>query len=108
MEYNEEKEQSLLKICRYFNGMPKPEDNLGQNEQMLWWYERKWLFESMRGCDFKQYIAEYKRTGLESLCSDDGIPIELKALLFERYSQCFHFTEQAATSFAGFYKQYYS
>lgn len=108
MEYNEEKEQSLLKKCRYFDGMPKPAETLGQNEQMLWGYERKWLFESMRGNSFKNYITEYNAAGLGSFNSKDGIPIELKALLFERYSKCCYSTEQAASSFKEFYKQYYS
>ena len=60
MEYNEEKEHKLLSKCKYFDGMPTPKETLKQNERMLWWYERKWLFESMRGSNFKQYIAEYK------------------------------------------------
>lgn len=85
MEYNEGKEHKLLSKCKYFDGMPTPKETLKQNERMLWWYERKWLFESMRGSNFKQYIAEYKAAGLSDLGSGDNVPIELKALLFERY-----------------------
>src|SRR5574344_1366478 len=94
MEYNEEKEHELLSKCRYFDGMPKPADTLGQNERMLWMYERKWVFESMGGSTFKQYLNEYKAAGLGEFSSKDGIPIEYKALLFERYSKGCYSTEQ--------------
>jgi hypothetical protein len=107
MEYNEEKEQELKSKCRYFDGMPKPPETMGQNEQALWWYERKWVFESMRGNTFKQYLNEYKAAGLVEFCNKDGVPIELKALLFERYSKGAYSLQQAATSFKDFYKQYY-
>lgn len=106
--YNEKKEQELLSKCRYFDGMPKPAETLGQNEQMLWMYERKWLFESMRGSRFEQYVNEYKAAGLASFSKEDGVPVELKALLFERYSVGCYSTEQAATSFKEFYQQYYA
>lgn len=107
MEYNEKKEQELLSKCKYFDGMPQPADTLAQNEQMLWWCERKWLFESMKGYDFSGIIKEYNIAGLKEFHGNDGVPIELKALLFNRYGMCSYSMEQAANSFRNFYTKYY-
>ena len=51
----------------------------------MWFYEKIWFEGKDTPNYFDNEIAEYIACGLEHFNEDDGTPIALKALLFNRY-----------------------
>ncbi len=52
-----------------------------------WKYERMWLEMSMKPDEFSQHrVEEYINHGLADMYMYDGVPVSLKALLFNRYA----------------------
>ncbi|MDR1129436.1 MAG: hypothetical protein LBK96_00450 [Prevotellaceae bacterium] len=88
--------------CRYFKGESES-PYTDQNKTMLWFYESVWIIEGKK-YDTGEYIAY----GLEDFMSDDGIPITLKALLFNRYAKGSFSLADAIIGFKDFYLKYYS
>ena len=85
--------------------LPPDEVVFLKNASTLWDYERFWveeydkenrrlLFESIR----------YFVTDLQGFETDDGTPIDLKALLWNRYE---HWTSSTLESFKEWYRKYY-
>lgn len=80
--------EELIKQCRYYKGEeenPFEGNENSQNAKMFWEYERGWVFSTLRGDTFEIIIDDYKWHGLDGFRADDGIPMSLKALLFNRY-----------------------
>lgn len=103
-------EKELLKLCRYYKGEENnPFDSVDQNKAMLWFYERAWFSAWLKknGLGFDEMIADYVGCGLASFESKDGIPITLKALLFNRYAQTAQSQRQAVEPFKSFFLKYY-
>lgn len=74
-----------LSYCRYYHGeRVNPFVGISQNKTMLWFYD-----------------------GLSDFCEGDGIPLSLKALLFNRYSKNAYSLRSAAKPFKIFYLKYY-
>lgn len=80
-------EKECLKCCNFFNGEEEsPYESRGieyQNYNMFWFYEKCWCRMSDREREWN--TEEYKAYGLADFRKDDGTPISLKALLFNRY-----------------------
>jgi hypothetical protein len=99
--------KDLVKFCRFYNG----EENNPfeeQNRSMLWFYELSWCNDMLN--DSKSLsiaIEEYVQIGLGSFEMRDGVPLSLKALLFNRYAKGCYSISDAVEPFKKFYKKYY-
>ena len=107
----EKQRQELINQCRYFKGEEENPFEAG-NESMLWFYECSFVVDSLRkktnrnnGLAFG--LDEYIGCGLKDFRKGDGIPIELKALLFNRYARGCYSMADAVDSFKEFYEEYY-
>lgn len=75
------KEDDLKKQCRYYG---KP--NLKGDDEMFAFYESVWVKRMAENPkSFEGEIREYKYYGLEHFSVEDGVPIGIKAILFNRY-----------------------
>lgn len=100
-------DEALIKYCRYYKGEEQnPFDNIDQDKAMLWFYEMCFVIHGQR-YDYDDYLSEYDVVGLTSFAEDDGVPIEYKALLFNRYSKTAYSMMAAAEPFKEFYLKYY-
>jgi hypothetical protein len=74
--------EELLSHCLYYKG-----GEIDDNSSKIEFYEQRWVNFSQHD---RRYIAEmvqdYIFAGLELFNCDDGVPISLKALLYNRYS----------------------
>lgn len=98
--------EELIKQCRYYKGEEDcPFDGKDQNKAMFWSYEEKWVQYTLSDKNYlNRCLDEYKRNGLMSFKSDDGVPATLKAILFNRYS---YWYEGDSIGFKNFYTKYY-
>lgn len=81
-------DKSLLKSCRYYKGEPSnPYEGKDPNKAMLWSYEQMWVRDAERGLSPADSgtLEDYEAYGLKSFNADDGVPISLKAFLFNRF-----------------------
>ena len=108
------KREDLIKQCRYYKGEKEnPFKGKDQNKSMLWFYESCWVIESekMNTSEdmgvYSDIIDEYIRVGLLDFNEKDGIPVSLKALLFNRYAKYAYSISDAVSSFRDFYNKYY-
>lgn len=77
----------LIKYCRYYKGEKEcPESINEKGKSNIWFYEQIWVErEDLR--DENEYnTLEYIRAGLKDFNVDDGSPLTLKALLFNRHT----------------------
>lgn len=96
----------LLKHCRYYGGEEScPFED--QNKKMLWFYEMSWVIDTSRGVDWSAAVDEYLSYGLARFSAGDGVPISLKALLFNRYMRDSFSVADSIEPFKTFYKTYY-
>lgn len=97
----------LIKYCRYYKGEEQnPYNDVDQDKAMLWMYEKCFVMHGPR-YDYSIYLSEYAVVGLTSFAKDDGVPIEYKALLFNRYVKTEYSLMDAAEPFKMFYLKYY-
>lgn len=99
----------LLQFCRYYKGEDKCPFDDDPNKAMLWDYEQIWVIEHKRNkSELSNYQEEcmhdYISHGLADFQNKDGIPISLKALLFNRYE----LPDNDTSPFKRFYKKYYT
>ena len=78
---------NLLTFCRYYKGEEEcPAELKETGASNFWNYEKYWVdsedLRDEKGYNTKGYIEH----GLKDFCSDDGVPITLKALFYNRYS----------------------
>lgn len=91
--------QERMAVCRYWHG----ED---QCDKLLASYERIWVNMIDEDPEYLQYLINgYIHRGLELFSLDDGVPIGLKALLFNRYE---HWSSGYEDIVGGFKKWYFS
>ncbi len=81
--------EELIKHCRYYRGEEEnPLERNGHNNHMFWFYELRWV-EWKSSVDRKNFlirtVADYCFAGLSTFRADDGTPVALKAILFNRY-----------------------
>lgn len=97
-----------LAKCRYFKGGTTndfPHDD-NTNKRRFWQYERLWMQDYRVNKEWAQNdIAEYIAMGLMDFNTNDGTPITLKTLLFNRY--CHWMSVPTAGGFKRFYIQSY-
>lgn len=75
--------KDFLPFCRYYKGEKEcPKDT----KASFWEYEKKWIEFSIDKDDtLGDMLDEYIAAGLSEFEMRDGIPVTLKALLFNRY-----------------------
>ncbi|MCK9342230.1 MAG: hypothetical protein M0P37_10910 [Synergistaceae bacterium] len=76
----------MIQYCRYYKGEEEcPEFYNGTDFDNVWFYEKVWANSETdrdeKGCNTTEYIAY----GMKEFNADDGVPITLKAMLFNRY-----------------------
>lgn len=103
---------NLLAACHYYG---RDFDHSDPNKEMLAFYEEWWVRRKLecpndeeRNALFANYIDEYLMAGLREFQMADGVPITLKAVLFNRYAKSDYSLESAAAGFMEFYLKYYS
>ena len=87
--------EDLIKKCRYYKGQKECPANA---PTLFWNYERIWVEYTLKAEDensfeareLKLMLKRYKDVHLENIQADDGVPITLKAFLFNRYE---HWTD---------------
>ena len=84
--------EDLIKQCRYYKGQKKCPVS---TPSLFWNYERLWvewtLDDNGTGAkELENMLKRYKDVHLENFQEYDGIPITLKAFLFNRYE---HWTD---------------
>ncbi|MCQ2974011.1 MAG: hypothetical protein MJ211_04300 [Bacteroidales bacterium] len=90
-------QETLMKYCRYFGVPGGPERNTAAS-----FYEERWV---KIGGEFP--LDEYKKFGLEDFNSEDGVPITLKAMLFNRYHNSNGYYQEIAEMFKDWYLMFY-
>lgn len=92
----------LLKFCRYYKGEKDPPRGVDRD---LWLYEKKWA-EAISAEDpiIDTMIEEYTIVDLGSFNDMDGVPLTLKALLFNRYC---HWNSGSPFDCVDGFKEYY-
>ena len=105
--------EDVLTLCRYYRGEKKNpfRDDVAAS---LWDYERVWANEFLRSMNSPGYephaemLSEYEAVGLSDFHSDDGVPVSLKALLFNRFAKTAYSLSSAVEPFKKFYDKYYN
>ena len=102
----------LWKKCRFYRGEPSnPYDGEDPNKAMMWSYEQMWVRDAERGLSPADSgtLDDYKAYGLKSFSPDDGVPVSLKAFLFNRFMhwQGGNGMEIDREAFKNFYLKYY-
>lgn len=100
----------LIRYCRYYYGEPFDEFAKESSDQMVLLfkeYEFHWCTNLHRDKHMlMSMLEEYINAGLELFRTEDGVPMSLKALLFNRYE---HLAEGSPESFKTWYrKEYFS
>ena len=78
----------MILDCRYYNGEDEVSDSLPGGMEVFWDYERVWTKWILEGSDKLQKNIEYytEEYDLPNLFPEnDGTPLGLKVLLFNRY-----------------------
>ncbi len=101
------KNETLLKECHFYKGEDQnPFEKKDQNKSMLWTYERVWYIDVQNeSASFADLLQEYFEAGLREFEMSDGVPITLKALLFNRYMK--DSFDSNPNPFKEFYLKYY-
>lgn len=99
------KKEDLLKFCRYYHG-----ENICKSTdidvQTLFNIEKMWVDKMCaENSDFGTLLDEYITFGLTSFCETDDVPVTLKALLFNRFTQ--YNDRIDVDAFKAWYKRYY-
>ena len=86
--------------------IPPDEVNRLRSAMTSWFYESHWVNELLNGYNDKERVEEYIAYGNEDFEANDGTPIELKALLWNRY---YHWGGEMSDqdSFRKWYKEQY-
>jgi hypothetical protein len=75
-----------IQYCRYYNGEEEcPASIQESGNEYLWSYEKFRVKDDDRRDENNLNTREYTRCGLKDFNVDDGVPITLKALLFNRH-----------------------
>lgn len=78
--YNKLQERHLIKFCRYYG------HDVPGSSSLMAEYERHWIEDVLQGeRDITFYVNGYDLNWLQTFNVEDGVPLGLKALLFNRY-----------------------
>lgn len=90
----------LLKQCRYYKG--ESDCPYASGIQMkFWWYEK--CFVDLRKANDSMLTRYVERYRTKRIVFEDGTPVELQALLFNRYC---HFVNSDGHGFDEYYQKY--
>ena len=97
---------------KYYKGeQTNPYEGRDQNKAMLWFYERFYKLTMVEAKEssnpFAEYVSDYIRIGLGDFQPSDGVPLTLKALLFNRYAKGSQSLADAVEPFKKFYVKHY-
>lgn len=99
-----DKRAELLQVCRFYKGVDSEYES--NKYSMFASYERCWIERLLRNGEDQGQIHSYIYDGNESFDVDDGTPLSLKALLWNRY--CYWSFEPTRDSFYEWYRHNYS
>ena len=74
----------LLQFTQYYKGEKECPKSCSNSN--FWSYEKMWVEDAEERAEYNPRVLEYKRYVLPFYNEDDGIPLSLKALLYNRYS----------------------
>jgi hypothetical protein len=98
-----------IRQCRYFKGeVENPLEN--SDKGMIWYYEKRWCeFHDENPTYLDECVQFYQNYGLAQFKEDDGVPISLKAIFFNRFIHWSggYDTESDKKNFMDWYCQYY-
>ena len=76
----------LFAFTRFYKGPDTEPDTKENNERLIWDYERMWVQRDEMRDESSAMVREYIDDVLPLWSEEDGIPLSLKALLYNRYS----------------------
>lgn len=77
---------NLILYCRYYKGEEDCLESISRDgDCSLWFYEQVWATQEEHRDETGGNTLEYIHYGLKDFNADDGVPITLKALLFNRF-----------------------
>ena len=78
---------TAIKKCRYYGGEEECPEALKEFPagEFLWFYEMKWVQFLLQGEVLDWDVQEYNAYGMADFSLEDGVPVSLKALLFNRF-----------------------
>ncbi len=97
-----------IQSCRYYHGEENCPESIKQLPagEGIWFYEKRWVEFNLEGEDHQPDIDEYNAYGMSDFSTDDGVPVSLKALLFNRYYRG-GYVEVGGASFRKWYHETY-
>ena len=101
--------EELILDCRYYNGEEEPPENVNS---LFWGYEEVWVKWMLEGDPhIEKHIKYYTENyNLPVLLPDDGTPLGLKAILFNRYDHwigCYGQGSNYKNEFKEWYLEHY-
>lgn len=100
--------QTPPESMRVYYNIPDDEVEKLSNAATCWFYESKWIeFTDNKNDMLDLYLDEYASVGLNSFEHLDGIPITLKALLFNRFAKGYYARIFAVSDFKKWYIENY-
>ncbi len=102
--------EELILDCRYYNGEDEVPGSLPEGKAIFWDYEQVWVRWMLEGSDKLQKKIDYftREYDLPHLLSeDDGTPLGLKALLFNRYDYWNGFMGGSREAYAQNFKEWF-
>ena len=98
--------KDAIAFCRYYKG-EQDCPYRDHDKEFCWFYEQAWVYDMTNNTSLAEYIGDFIGFGLGDFSNDDGVPLSLKALLFNRYAKSCHSMQSAVEPFMVFYKRYY-
>lgn len=98
MKPQQQTKAELIAKCRIFDDEDSLPDSLSEDQQFIWKYERFWVQESIQTSRETETarqsrLSDYYHAGLKDFQSEDGTPIDLKAILFNRFCKYLELTD---------------
>jgi hypothetical protein len=78
-----------------------------QNASTAWGYEKWWVEANLGDAHFKGDIEEYHAYGCKGFEENDGTPLTMKAMFWNRYYHWGGMLDPQSTNFKEWYKTYY-
>ena len=100
--------KTYIQYCRYYHGEETCPESIKQLPagEGIWFYEMKWVEFKLNGKDFQLWLDEYNAYGMSDFSTHDGVPVSLKAILFNRYYKD-GFMERGGEHFRQWYLETY-
>lgn len=101
------KKEILINGLRYYKGESANPFSNG-DKALFWDYEKKWVEMFLEDSEILySYWGEYDNYGMRNFEPNDGVPVTLKALLFNRYCHWMGSVPFGGGDFRTWYKERY-